>query len=257
LHLKPGRRVREIERLSAEHRPDVIAARLDAPPRPSLLRDLVYGAIDGTVTTYAVVAGVAGSGLEATVVLVLGAANLVADGFSMAVANFLGIRSEERRRLRVLRQEQRHIELWPAGEREEVRQLLARDGLTGDVLATATDAITADRQRWIDVMMAREHGFGAVRPEPLRAATATFLAFVAVGVLPLLAFVVDAIPDVDVTNPYAWSTMLAALAFVAVGAVQGIVVDESWWRGAATTLGIGGAAAALAYVVGLALGNIV
>jgi VIT1/CCC1 family predicted Fe2+/Mn2+ transporter len=247
----------QLEQLSAEHRPDLIAARLDARPRPSHLRDVVYGAIDGTVTTYAVVAGVAGSGLAATVVLVLGAANLVADGFSMAVANYLGIRSEERRRDRILREEQRHIELWPAGEREEVRQLLARDGLTGHVLDTATDAITADRQRWIDVMMSREHGFGAMRPEPLRAAIATFLAFVAVGILPLLAFVVDALPGVDITNPYAMSTILAALALVGVGAAQGIVVHESPWRGAARTLGIGGSAAALAYGVGYALGDIV
>ena len=104
------------------------------PLRPSYLRDVVYGAIDGTVTTYAVVAGVAGAGLDAPVVLVLGTANLVADGFSMAVANYLGIRSEERRWHRIRREEERHIELVPAGEREEVRQLLARDGLSGELL---------------------------------------------------------------------------------------------------------------------------
>ena len=157
-------------RLAAEHRPAAIAARLAAPLRPSYLRDMVYGAIDGTVTTYAVVAGVAGGGLDAPVVLVLGTANLVADGFSMAVANYLGIRSEERRWRRIQRDEERHIELVPAGEREEVRQLLARDGLSGELLDAATDAVTSDRQRWVDVMMAREHGFAAVRPDPLRAA---------------------------------------------------------------------------------------
>ena len=131
---------------------------------------MVYGAIDGTVTTYAVVAGVAGGGLDAPVVLVLGTANLVADGFSMAVANYLGIRSEERRWHRIQRDEERHIELVPAGEREEVRQLLARDGLSGELLDAATDAVTSDRQRWVEMMMAREHGLAAVRPDPLRAA---------------------------------------------------------------------------------------
>ena len=130
-------------RLAAEHRPAAIAARLAEPLRPSYLRDMVYGAIDGTITTYAVVAGVAGGGLDAPVVLVLGTANLVADGFSMAVANYLGIRSEERRWHRIQRDEERHIELVPAGEREEVRQLLARDGLSGELLDAATDAVTS------------------------------------------------------------------------------------------------------------------
>ena len=64
---------------------------------------------------------------------------------------------------RVRRDEERHIALYPAGEREEVRQLLARDGLSGDVLAQATDAVVADRERWIEVMMEREHGMAATR----------------------------------------------------------------------------------------------
>lgn len=59
------------------------------------LRDLVYGANDGIITTFAVVAGVAGAELAASVVLVLGVANLVADGFSMGASNYLSIRSDE------------------------------------------------------------------------------------------------------------------------------------------------------------------
>ncbi|MGH8978267.1 MAG: VIT1/CCC1 transporter family protein, partial [Acidimicrobiia bacterium] len=70
--------------LVASHTPEAIAARLRIGPRRSYLRDLVYGAIDGTVTTFAVVAGVRGASLEATILVILGIANLVADGFSMA-----------------------------------------------------------------------------------------------------------------------------------------------------------------------------
>lgn len=58
------------------------------------LRDLVYGALDGIITTFAVVAGVAGASLSARIVLILGVANLVADGISMGASNYLGIRSE-------------------------------------------------------------------------------------------------------------------------------------------------------------------
>jgi VIT1/CCC1 family predicted Fe2+/Mn2+ transporter len=59
------------------------------------LRDLVYGANDGIITTFAVVAGVAGAALSVRTVLILGVANLLADGFSMGASNFLSIRSEE------------------------------------------------------------------------------------------------------------------------------------------------------------------
>ena len=59
------------------------------------IRELVYGANDGVITTFAVVAGVAGGGISSVVVLVVGAANLLADGLSMAVGNYLSIRSNE------------------------------------------------------------------------------------------------------------------------------------------------------------------
>jgi VIT1/CCC1 family predicted Fe2+/Mn2+ transporter len=59
------------------------------------VRELIYGANDGIITTFAVVAGVAGGGLSLRVVLIIGAANLVADGLSMAVGNYLAIRSHE------------------------------------------------------------------------------------------------------------------------------------------------------------------
>ena len=80
--------------LEDEHTPHGVRARLEEQPKVSHLGDFVYGAIDGTVTTFAVVAGAAGADLGAAVVIILGVSNLIADGFSMAVSNYLGSRAE-------------------------------------------------------------------------------------------------------------------------------------------------------------------
>jgi VIT1/CCC1 family predicted Fe2+/Mn2+ transporter len=252
----PGRRAARTRRVEAEHTPDAIRARLDQGPGRSALRDVVYGAIDGVVTTFAVVAGVAGAGLAPRVVLILGVANLAADGFSMAVSNFLGARSEDQRRERIRRQEQQHIAVVPAGEREEVRQLLARWGLDDESLDAATDAVTRDPDRWVSFMLQLEHGLPASSTSPVRAAVATFLAFVAVGSVPLAPFVLDALLDAGVSSPFAWSAALTAVAFFAVGVGKAMVVAQSRWRSGVETVLVGGAAAALAYVVGLGLGGI-
>jgi len=58
------------------------------------LPDFVYGSIDGVITTFAIVAGVVGGGLSSGVVLVLGFANLLADGFSMAASDYLSAKSD-------------------------------------------------------------------------------------------------------------------------------------------------------------------
>lgn len=243
-------------RVADEHTPDAIRARLAQGPGHSVLRDVVYGAIDGIVTTFAVVAGVAGAGLAARVVLILGVANLAADGFSMAVSNFLGARSEGQRRERIRRQEEQHIAAVPAGEREEVRQLLARWGLDDESLDAATDAITRDPDRWVGFMLQLEHGLPASSTSPVRAALATFVAFVAVGSVPLVPFVLDALADAGVASPFAWSAALTAVAFFAVGVGKAMVVAQSRWRSGLETVLVGGSAAALAYAVGLGLGGL-
>jgi hypothetical protein len=81
-----------------EHSAQAIASRLSGAPAFSYLRDWVYGGIDGAVTTFAIVAGVVGAEMSNRVVLILGIANLVADGFSMAASNYSGTKPSMRRR---------------------------------------------------------------------------------------------------------------------------------------------------------------
>lgn len=121
------------------HSQDEIRSRLSQSHTQSYLRDFVFGAIDGTVTTFAVVSGVIGAGLESKTILILGFANLIADGFSMAAGNYLSTKTEvdERRLLKEFENEQ--VNQNPEGEREEVRQILISKGFTGDLLTGATD----------------------------------------------------------------------------------------------------------------------
>jgi vacuolar iron transporter family protein len=217
-----------LQALGRDHTPSNVSARLCARPPASHLRDFVYGAIDGTVTTFAVVAGVAGAGLSTSVVIILGVANLIADGFSMAVSNFLGTRAELQERERARRDEERHIALIPEGEQEEIRQIFASKGFADCDL----DRVSAD---------------------PLRAAGATFLAFITLGFVPLAVFVVDALLPGAVQAPFAWSAVLTATAFFAIGGMKARFVGRRAWRSGVETLVVGGAAALLAYAVGVLL----
>lgn len=226
------------------HSPQEIAERINAPPGRGVLRDVVYGGIDGSVTTFAIVAGVAGAGLSPFVIVALGLANVLADGFSMAAGNYSGTKAEldDIRRIRAV--EERHIAMYPDGEREEVREILAQKGLTGDILIEATAEITSSTENWINLMIEGEYGLGSVDPHPMKAALATFFAFLVAGMIPLLPFLAS------VQNAFAMSAWMTMGVFFAIGALKSRWSLAPWWRSGIETLLIGGLAALIAYLVG-------
>ncbi len=226
------------------HSPQEIAQRIGAPRGRGVLRDAVYGAIDGAVTTFAIVAGVAGAGLSPFIVVALGIANVLADGFSMAAANYSGTKAELDNMRRIRKIEERHIRDFPEGEKLEVREILANKGLSGKVLSQATEAVTQDRENWIGLMMEGEYGLGGVHPHPAKSAATTFLSFLVAGCVPLLPFIFGLV------NAFEISAVMTMVTFFAIGALKSRWSLSPWWRSAVETLLIGGVAATIAFYVG-------
>jgi VIT1/CCC1 family predicted Fe2+/Mn2+ transporter len=233
--------------LEAEHRPEAIRERLEGERRQSLLGDAVLGGIDGGVTTFAVVAGAVGGGFSDVVVVILGFANLVADGFSMAVSNYLSARTEREQVEAARRTEEHHIRQIPDGERDEIREIFARKGFEGEVLETIVSVITANRRLWVDTMLTEELGLSIEGRAPLRAAAATFFTFLAVGIIPLMPFLLR---GVGAAQAFWASAAATGIAFLGVGMVKGRVMGRSLFRSGLETLLTGGGAAILAYVIG-------
>jgi vacuolar iron transporter family protein len=241
---------RERETLIEQHRPEVIRARLERAITPSYLPDAVLGAIDGCVTTFAIVSGAVGAGFGGVVAIVLGIANLTADGFSMAVSNYQASKAHREHREQIRRIEERHIDEIPEGEREELRQMYEKKGFRGDVLEEIVNTISKDRQLWIETMLTEEYGLPKATAEPWRAALATFLAFVLVGAVPLVPFLFS---SATLAQQFTASIVLAGLMFFGIGLVKGAVIGRAILVSGIGTLLMGGGAASLAFAVGYLL----
>lgn len=238
--------------LAAMHTPEAIEDRIAAAKQHSYLGDFVLGAVDGTITTFAIVAGAAGAGLSSGVAIVLGLANVVADGFSMAVSNYLKARSDRHIVERFRRMEEMHIDEIPDGEREEIRQIFASKGFDGKVLEEIVRVITQDRKQWVDTMLTEEWGLQLDSPSPIRAALTTFSAFVLAGLVPLLPLFLAAWLATS-QQMFAASAVLTAVTFFSIGLIRGRVSERRPLLAGLETVVIGGTAAALAYLVGVLL----
>ena len=227
-----------------DHSREAIRKRLASGPRMSYLRDWIYGGIDGTVTTFAVVSGVVGASFSPVVILVLGFANLLADGFSMAASNYSGT-SAEREEIKQLREiEQRHICEDPEGEREEVRQIYQSKGFDGADLEKIVGVLTADSERWVRTMLTEEYGLPQEVRSPIWAAFSTFSAFVVCGFVPIVPFLLEW------SNAFAASAIATGVVFFVIGAIKSKWSPTAWWKSGLETLAIGVAAAVLAYAMG-------
>jgi VIT1/CCC1 family predicted Fe2+/Mn2+ transporter len=202
------------------------------------------------VTTFAVVAGAAGAGLSSGVVLILGFANLFADGLSMSIGNFLSVKSEIDEYKKQQRTEYWEVDNWPEKERSEIREIYEAKGFEGELLEQVVDVITADRDRWVDLMMKEELNMQYPSQSPFKTAGATFISFFVVGLIPLISYVISYFNKLSDGNLFLTSSLLTGIAFIMIGFLKSYVTHAPRLKSVVETVMLGGVAAVVAYYVG-------
>lgn len=217
------------------------------------LGEFVYGAIDGTVTTFAVVAGAAGASLSAGVVTILGFANLLADGFSMACGNFLSERTHRDYIKKERQREEWEIKNVPEGEIEEIREIFRKKGFKGKDLERAVQIITSDKKVWVDTMMSDELGLLDSPKSPWKTAASTYFGFLIIGIIPLLSYVLSYFFPFFQNDTFKIATVMTLVALVIIGVIKKYITKKDLWKSVIETVFVGGAAAIIAYFIGFFL----
>jgi VIT1/CCC1 family predicted Fe2+/Mn2+ transporter len=230
-----------------------------ATGKSEYLGNMVYGGLDGIITTFAVVSGVVGANLSPNIILVLGLANLLADGFSMATGAFLSAKSERE----VYRRERQHISEQivraPEAEKESLYEGYLQQGYPEQDARHLTEIISQDPGPWVSTMMAEKLLLLPQKRKPVIEGVATFVAFVIAGSIPLLIYFADLLLHVDLptTVAFLYSVLLSGLALLVLGAAKVFVTKRSAVRSGVEMLLVGGLAALVAFVVGTLLKNLV
>jgi VIT1/CCC1 family predicted Fe2+/Mn2+ transporter len=217
---------------------------------------MVYGGLDGIVTTFAVVSGVAGANLDARIILILGIGNLLADGFSMATGDYLSTKSEREYYDREARRQAWAIERAPDERRTALEALYRDNGYDAAEAAGLVAVQTREGPRWVRALMIEELGMMKDDVNPMRNAVTTFISFVLAGSLPLLIYLIGLVQPVSTDEAFRISVVLSGVALFALGAAKVLVTRLNPFRSGLEMLFVGGLAAAVAYVIGDLLQNV-
>ena len=219
----------------------------------SSIKSLVYGGLDGIITTFAVVAGVAGAELAAGIVLILGFANLIADGISMAIGDYLSTRAETEYNEAERARETWEVENYPEGEKLELVELYQEKGVPKEDAEQLVGILSRHHDAWVDVMMVEELGIIEERESPIKNAFVTFFSFTIFGFVPLVAYVLARAVPFFAENTFVVACVLTGLTLFGLGAQKVRITDKNWFMSGAEMLILGGVAAAAAYGIGALL----
>ncbi|MDQ1585132.1 MAG: vacuolar iron transporter family protein [Actinomycetota bacterium] len=229
-----SRRFAENERIQHEHS-DVTGG---------WLRPAVFGASDGLVSNFALIAGVAAGTSNPKVVLLAGIAGLAAGAFSMAAGEYISVRSQAEQALAEIEKERSEIEQRPHAEQRELAAMYEAKGLEPDLARQVAQQLSRDPAVALGVHVREELGFdpGAL-PSASLAAGSSFVSFGVGAALPVLPYVLGA------TGLWP-AIVLTLLGLFLCGALVTRLTPRPWWYGGARQALIGALAAAVTYGIG-------
>jgi vacuolar iron transporter family protein len=220
------------------------------------IKSFIYGGLDGIITTFAIVAGVAGASLSSGVVLILGFANLIADGLSMGIGDYLSTKAEREYNASERKREEWEVDNYLEGEKKEMVEIYMSRGIEKADAETIVKIISKDKKTFVDIMMLEELGIVEENESPIKNAVITFFSFVIFGFIPLLAYLVARlIPAFQ--NTFFIASILTGLTLFALGTSKMIFIQKGWFKSGLEMLAIGGVTAIAAYGIGAFLSGLV
>ncbi|PZG10400.1 VIT1/CCC1 transporter family protein [Nonomuraea aridisoli] len=212
------------------------------------LRPSVFGAMDGLVSNFALIAGVAGGTANTKVIALGGVAGLAAGALSMAGGEYVSVASQRELAQAEIAVERRELARHPEDELAELAQTFVDKGVAPDLAAEVARQISRDPEHALEVHSRAELGVApGDLPSPVVAAVSSFLSFGLGALLPLLPYLFGA-------EHLGWSAGVSGVALFAAGALVSAVTARSWWYSGLRQLLVGVVAAGVTFGVGNLVG---
>lgn len=217
------------------------------------IRSIVFGGLDGIVTTFVIVAGVEGASLSIGVLLIIGIGSMLGDAISMGIGDYASSHAELE-----YYEVEKERQAWifdnnPSEERHKIVHVYQSKGLTHEDACTVADILTKKKETAVELMMLAEHGAFEHAGTPATKGLYTFSSFLFFGFVPLVTYVISPFFDFTHDQMFASACLLTGVTLFALGAAKGTVIQRNWFYSGLEMLTIGGGASVVAYVIGYLL----
>eukprot|EP00736_Rhodelphis_marinus_P011250 Rmarinus@m.8076 len=253
-------RVAEKQTIEAHQKPAHSSAEMRHGGEGSkYIKPIIFGGLDGIITTFAIVAGVIGADMSTRVVVILGFANLLADAVSMGFGDYLSSDAELQYIHNERKREAWEFDVYPDGEKREMYELYEAKGLSSQDARTVVDTLALYPDQFLDHMMVEELGLMPTNCEdsPIRGGLVTFASFVLFGSVPLCAFIAVHACGFQENESFAAACVITAIGLFALGGVKARFIKQSFLKSGSLMVMNGVAAAGAAFAIGKVLAELI
>jgi len=216
------------------------------------IKSIVYGGLDGIITTFAVVSGAAGGGFGVEVVLVLGFSNMFADALSMGMGDTLSTKAQNAAIMKEREREEWELENFPEGEVSEMVTVYMKKGMSEEDAHNVVTTMAKYKEIFLDTMMVEELGLMVPDKDenPAWDGLVTFTSFVVFGLFPLLGYLLTIGSDLTDLEKFGISICMTGVMLFILGAIKSTFTTQSWWSSGIEILFFGGFTAAVSFLIG-------
>lgn len=210
------------------------------------MRDFIFGFSDGILTTLVIVAALSGAALTSPIIIIAGLANLSADGIATSLGSYISSKSQYEIYKRAIAKKKEELDENPEREKKDLVRIFKKKGMKGKELKNFMEKITANKRKWLEIMVAEELGLSKESfDNPLKISGTIFLTFLLAGSIPLTPFFLTSGNEALIA-----SLIISFAAIFSVGGFRSVYTGKGWGKSAVEMLVIGIIATAAAYLVG-------
>ncbi len=219
----------------------------------NLIKDVIHGGLDGTITTFAIVSGVIGASLGASIVLIIGCANLISHGLAIAISYYLGTEAENEYNNEERKRTSKDLLSHFQQTETELEKYYRKHHYSQEEAEKIVLTLAKHKKILAQTVMDEELHLENTKDSPFKTSIATFISFVFFGFVPLFSYLLELSPLTFTLNSFIVAASLTGATIFGLGTFKAAVTNKHWLKSGLEVLFLGGVAASMAFIVGSTL----
>ena len=226
-----------------------------AGSKAKYIKNIVYGGLDGIITTFSIIAAAVGASLDMKVIITMGVANLIADGISMGLGDYLSSTFENKYIISEKKKEEYEYDHNKQYEVEELKELYHQEGLEKKDAEDIVNILSKEKYKdiFLKHMINLELGLDLPDGNPIHEGAVTFFSFIIFGFIPVLFYIIFYAADLEYDVSFIITCFISATTMFLLGFTQAIITKQHKLKGGFIMMGNGVLASMCAFFIGYGL----